>query len=142
MNYLKLGWHELRIDLVDSRPIASGPAFIVEGRVLRSTYPGFAGQRFAYIANMRNKSCWSDAMCLAEASRSSEVMGVFRHAVKEVRKLGPNYYAEVTHPMHGAVVPSSNPDGVVVLANCQEKRFRHLPNITIIRCEFCAPLSR
>jgi len=50
MKYLVEGWHELAID----RAIDVGrrPLFVIEGRVLRSTAPDFAGEAFAYVTNL------------------------------------------------------------------------------------------
>lgn len=61
--YLVPGWHELAIDrcvsMQERRSTETlSRLFIVEGRVLRSTAPGFAGERWSYVGAMKFRTAF------------------------------------------------------------------------------------
>lgn len=116
--YLVAGWHELAIDrcLSKQATVLEVPTrqFIVEGRVLRSTAPGFAGKRWGHVCALKWRTAIAVMEQLAHAS-GDPAIGRLANDAKQCAHFGirkPDQILDIDPP-------------TVVLADICEISVRH-----------------
>ena len=127
--YLVPGWHELAIDrcrhLFRERASFVEQLFVVEGRVLRSTAPDFAGQKWSYVCDLKWRTAIPAMEQIAHVSANLEIARLANDAEQCAQ--------------FGLRKPDQTVDiepAVVVLANTFEKRMRAAPDRTIFVTTF------